>query len=69
MPVAPLKYTGVRKDEYDDLFKPLRLRGEARDAYIRELNASERRAVREATKRREAREAKEAERLRLERIQ
>lgn len=69
MPVAPLKYTGVRKQEYDDLFKPLRLRGEARDAYIRELNTSERRAVREANKRRAVREAKEVERLRLARIE
>jgi len=60
MPVVPLRYTGVRKEEYDDIVKPLRNQGILVDSLIRRLNRNEKnaRARAEKTAQKEREEAK-----------
>jgi len=60
MPVVPLRYTGVRKEEYDDIVKPLRNQGILVDSLIRRLNRNEKnaRARAEKTAQKERQEAK-----------
>jgi hypothetical protein len=58
MPVVPIRYTGNRKDEYDNVVIPLRNQGMFVESYIRRLNKNEKtaraRAEKKAAKERES---------------
>ena len=66
--VKAVKYTGKRRNDYQQLVVLPRLRGEARNAVVNRLNALERKAKQQKAKRDLARELREAEEERLARI-